>query len=135
MHNTALLSSWNTINEVKRAMDPGAPPATYSELYTFLVKQAKTHDIAIPFKRSTHHAHKANFDSVRDDSNERDDDEESVLDEVLAHMSVQNEPMSEDTVMHYRYSALSKDDATVQLVRENQKQKYHLKSTEMYLGN
>jgi hypothetical protein len=59
MHNTALLNSWNTINEVKRAMNPGAPSATYSEFYTFLAKQAKTHDIAIPFKRSTRHAHKS----------------------------------------------------------------------------
>jgi hypothetical protein len=31
-------------------------------------------------------------------SNERKDDEDSLLDEVLAHMSVQNEPMSEETV-------------------------------------
>jgi hypothetical protein len=71
---------------------------TYSEFYTFLIKQAKTHDIAIPFKRSTRHAHIANFDSFSGDNNERDDDEDSVLDEVLAHMSVQNEPMSEETV-------------------------------------
>jgi hypothetical protein len=98
MHDTALLNSWNTVNEVKRAMNPGAPPATYSEFYTFLVKQAKTHDIAIPFKRSTRHAHKANFDSFSDGNNERDDDKDSVLDEVLTHMSVQNEPMSEETV-------------------------------------
>jgi hypothetical protein len=98
MHDTALLNSWNTVNEVKRAMNPGAPSATYSEFYTFLVKQAKTHDIAIPFKRNTSHAHKANFDSVIDDINERDDDEDSVLDEVLAHMLVQNGPMSEETV-------------------------------------
>jgi hypothetical protein len=41
---------------------------------------------------------KANFDSFVDDSNELDDDEDSVLDEVVAHMSVQNEPMSEETV-------------------------------------
>jgi hypothetical protein len=98
MHDTVLLNSWNTVNEVKRAMNPSAPPATYSEFYTFLVKQAKTHDIAIPFKRNIRHAHKANFDSVIDDSNERDDDEYSVLDEVLAHMSVQKEAMSEETV-------------------------------------
>jgi hypothetical protein len=50
MHDTALLNSWNTVNEVKRAMNPGAPSATYSEFCTFLVTQAKTHDIAIPFK-------------------------------------------------------------------------------------
>jgi hypothetical protein len=98
MQGTALLNSWNTVNEVKRAMIPGSPSATYSEFYTFLVKQAKTHDIDIPFKRSTRHAHKVNFGSVIDDSNERVNDEDSVLDEVLAHMSVQNEPMSEETV-------------------------------------
>jgi hypothetical protein len=98
MHDTALLNSWNTVNEVKRAMNPGAPTATFSEFYTFLVQQAKTHDIAIRFKRSTCHAHKVNFDSFSDDNNERNDDEDSVLDEVLGHMSVQNEPMSEETV-------------------------------------
>jgi hypothetical protein len=38
MRDTALLNSWNTVNEVKRAMNPGAPSATYSEFYTFLVK-------------------------------------------------------------------------------------------------
>jgi hypothetical protein len=134
MHATALLNNWNTVNEVKRAMNPGAPSATYLEFYTFLVEQAKTHDIAIPFKRSTRHAYKANFSFV-DDSNERDDDEDSVLDEVLTHMSVQNEPMSEETVNALQVFSTFQDDATVQLVREIQKQKYHLKSTEMYLGN
>jgi hypothetical protein len=98
MHDIALLGSWNTVNEVKHAMNPGAPSATYSEFFTFLAKQAKTHDIATPFKRSIRHAHQANFDSVIDDSNDCEDDEDSVLDEVLAHMSVQNEPMSEETV-------------------------------------
>jgi hypothetical protein len=94
MHNTALINSWNTVNEVKRTMNPNAPAATYTEFYTFLAKQAKTHDIATPFKRSVRHAHQANFDS----SNDRKDDEDSVLDEVLAHMLVQNVPMSEETV-------------------------------------
>jgi hypothetical protein len=98
MHNTALHNSWNTVNEVKRAMNPNAPAATYTELYTFLAKQAKTHDIATPFKRSICHAHQANFDSGNDNSNDRGEDEDSVLDEVLGHMSVQNEPMSEETV-------------------------------------
>jgi hypothetical protein len=87
MQNTALLNSWNTVNEVKRAMNPGAPSATYFEFYTFLVKLTKAYDIATPFKRSIRHAHQANFDSVIDASNEREDDEDSVLDEVLAHMS------------------------------------------------
>jgi hypothetical protein len=98
MHDTALLNSWNTVNEVKRTMNPGGPSATYSEFYTFLVTQAKTYDIAIPFKRSTRHAHKANFDSFSDDNNEHENFKDSVLDEVIAHMSVQNEPMSEETV-------------------------------------
>jgi hypothetical protein len=98
MHDIALLNIWNTVNEVKRAMNPNAPLATYLEFYTFLAKQAKTHDIATPFKRSICHAHQANFDSVNDDSNEHENDEDSVLDEVLAHMPVQNEPMSEETV-------------------------------------
>jgi hypothetical protein len=79
-------------------MNPGAPSATYLEFYTFLFTQAKTHDIAIPFKRSTRHAHKANFDSFSDDNNEHENDEDSVLDEVIAHMLVQNKPMSEETV-------------------------------------
>jgi hypothetical protein len=58
-----------------------------------------------------------------------------VIDEVLAHMSVQNEPMSEETVNALQVFSTFKGEATVQLVREIQKQKYHLKSTEMYLGN
>jgi hypothetical protein len=136
IHDTALLNSWNTVNEVKRAMNPGAPSATYSEFYTFLVKQAKTHDIAIPFKRSKRHAHQANFDSFVDDSNERDDDEDSVLDEVLTHMLVQNEPMSEETVNALQvFSTFQRRRNGPQLVREIKKQKYHLKSTEMYIGN
>jgi hypothetical protein len=65
------------------------PSATYLEFYTFLVTQAKTHGIAIRFKRSTRHAHKANFDSFRDGDNACDDDEDSVLDKVIAHMPVQ----------------------------------------------
>jgi hypothetical protein len=36
--------------------------------------------------------------SGNDNSNDREDDEDSVLYEVLAHMSVQNKPMSEETV-------------------------------------
>jgi hypothetical protein len=98
MHDTALLNRWNTVNEVKRVMNHGAPSATYSEFYIFLVKQAKTHDIAIPFKRSSRHAHKANFDSFRDGNNECDNDEDRVLGEVFADIPVQNEPMSEETV-------------------------------------
>jgi hypothetical protein len=69
MYDTALLNSWNTVNEVKCAIKPSAPSATYSEFYTFLVTQAKTHDIAIPFKQNTRHAQKANFDSFSDDKN------------------------------------------------------------------
>jgi hypothetical protein len=98
MHDIALLNSWNTVNEVKRAMNPNASSATYAEFFTFLAKQAKTHDIATPFKRSICHAHQANVDAGNDSSNDRKDDENSVLDEVLAQMSVQNEPMSEETV-------------------------------------
>jgi hypothetical protein len=86
MHDTALLNSWNTVNEVKHAMNPNAAAATYTEFYTFLNKQAKTHDIATPFKRSIRHAHQANFDSGDDGSNGHEDDEDSVLNEVLAHM-------------------------------------------------
>jgi hypothetical protein len=37
MHGTALLNSWNTVNEVKRAVDPLAKPATYSEFITLLI--------------------------------------------------------------------------------------------------
>jgi hypothetical protein len=77
MHDTALLNSWNTVNEVKRAMNPSAPSSTYSEFYTFLVTQAKTHDIDIPFKRSTRRAHEANFDSFSDGNNACDEDEDS----------------------------------------------------------
>jgi hypothetical protein len=98
MHDTALLNSWNKVNEVRRAVNPSAPPTSYSEFYTFLVTQAKTHDIAIPFKRSTRHAHRANFDSFSDGTDDIDNDDDSVLDDVIAHMSIQNEPMNEDVV-------------------------------------
>jgi hypothetical protein len=142
MHDTVLLNSWNTVSEVKRAMNPGAPSATYSEFYTFLVKQAKTHDIAIPFKRSLRHAHKANFDSVIDDSNERDDDEDSVLDEVLAHMSVQNEPMSEETVNALQvFSTFQRRHNGPACQRDPEAEippeiyRDVSESTEMYLGN
>jgi len=98
MHDTALLSSWNTVNEVKRAVNPGASAATYSEFYSFLVNQSKTHDIAKPFKQSIHHAHKSNFNSIIDGNDDFDDDEDSVLDDAIAQMSIQNEPMSEEIV-------------------------------------
>jgi hypothetical protein len=98
MHDTALLNSWNTVNEVKRAVNPLAKPATYSEFITFLVAQSKTHDIATPYKRSTRHAHKANFDSFSDGNDDFSNDDDIVLDEVMAHMSIQNKPMSEDIV-------------------------------------
>jgi hypothetical protein len=88
MHDTALLNSWNTIIEVKRAVNPLAKPATYSEFIIFLVDQSKTHDIATPYKRSTGHAHKANFDSFSDGNDELSNNDDSVLDEVMAHMSI-----------------------------------------------
>jgi hypothetical protein len=88
MHDTALLNSWNTVNEVKRAVNPLAKPAAYSEFIIFLVAQSKTHDIATPYKRSTRHAHKANFDSFNDGNNDLSNDDDSVLDEVMAHMSI-----------------------------------------------
>jgi hypothetical protein len=61
-------------------MNPGAPSETYLEFYTFLVKQAKTHDIAIPFKRSTRQAHKANFDFFLGDIKIYHWDGQTVLD-------------------------------------------------------
>jgi hypothetical protein len=79
-------------------LNPLAKPATYSEFIIFLVAQSKTHDIATPYKRSTRHAHKANFDSVSDGNDDLSNDDDSVLEEVMAHMSIQNKPMSEDTV-------------------------------------
>jgi hypothetical protein len=98
MHDTVLLNSWNTVNEVKRAVNPLAKPATYSEFITFLVAQSKTHDIATPYKQSTRHANKANFDSFNDGNDDVSNHDDSVLDEVMAHMSIQNEPMSEEIV-------------------------------------
>jgi hypothetical protein len=89
MHDTALLNSWNTVNEVKRAVNPLAKPVTYSEFITFLVNQSKTHDIATPCKRSTRHAHKANFDSFSNGNDDFSNDDDSVLDEVMAHMLIQ----------------------------------------------
>jgi hypothetical protein len=71
---------------------------TYSEYFSFLINQSKTHDLATPFKRGARHAHKANFDSFIDGNDEESNDDDSVLDEVIAHMSIQNKPMSEETV-------------------------------------
>jgi hypothetical protein len=99
VHDTALLYSWNTVNEVKRTQKPGMPvTVTYSECFSFLINQSKTHDLATPFKRGTRHAHKANFDSFSDGIDEESNDDDSVLDKVIAHMSIQNKPMSEETV-------------------------------------
>jgi hypothetical protein len=94
-----LLNSWNTVNEVKRAASPGAPvTVTYSEYFSFLINQSKTHDLSTPFKnKKTRHAHRANFDFGDDHDGENHDDD-SVLEEVIAHMSIQDEPMSEETV-------------------------------------
>jgi hypothetical protein len=103
VNDTALLNSWNSINEVRRALSPGMPvTVTYLEYFSFLINQSQTHDLATPLKRVTHHAHQtrqahqADFDHGDTDEEENDDD--SVLDEVLAHMSLQNEPLSEETV-------------------------------------
>jgi hypothetical protein len=99
VHNTALLNSWNTVNEVERAQNPGMPvTVTYSEYFSFVINQSKTHDLATPFKRGTRHAHKANSDSFSDGNDEENNDDDRVLNEVIAHMSIQNEPMSEETV-------------------------------------
>jgi hypothetical protein len=98
-HDTALLNSWNTVNEVKRAQNSEMPvTVTYSEYLSFLINQSKRHDLAAPFKRGTHQAHKAHFDSFSDDNDEENNDDDSVLDEVIAHMPIQNKPMSEETV-------------------------------------
>jgi hypothetical protein len=84
VHDTALLNSWNTVNEVKRAQNPGMPvTVTYSEYFSLLINQSKTHDLAIPFKKGTRHAHKANFDSFSDGNDEENNDDDSVLDELL----------------------------------------------------
>ena len=98
VHDVALLNSWNTVNEVKRAINPGAPAASYGEFYNFLVNQSKTHDLATPIKRSQRHANQTRFDTFEDGSNDHDNDEDSVLNEVIAHMSVQDQPMSEEVV-------------------------------------
>ena len=82
----------------KRAINPGAPAASYGEFYTFLVNQSKTHDLATPFKRSQRHANQTRFDTFEDGSNDHDNGEDSVLNEVIAHMSVQDQPMSEEVV-------------------------------------
>jgi hypothetical protein len=98
MHDTALLNSWNTVNEVKRAMHPGGPPASYDEFYNFLMKQSKIHDIATPYKRSQRHANQTRFDTFEDGSNSNDNDEDNGLNEFIANMSVQDQPMSEEVV-------------------------------------
>jgi hypothetical protein len=53
MQDTALLNSWNTINEVKRAMNPNAPAATYTEFYTFLANKLR-HMILLFLSKEAH---------------------------------------------------------------------------------
>jgi hypothetical protein len=99
VHNTDLLNGWNTDNEVKRAQNPGMPvTVTYSEYFSFLINQSKTHDLATPFKRETRHVHKANFDSFSDGNNEQNNNDDSVVDKLIAHMSIQNKPMSKEAI-------------------------------------
>ena len=69
----------------------------YNEFITFLIKQAKTHDLYTPFKRPTCHAHQATSESFyNDEMNVADDDTESAFGEFLAHMSLSNEPINKD---------------------------------------
>ena len=98
VHDSALSNAWITVNEVRRAANPTSPATTYSEYYNFLVNQSKTHDIATPLKRKQRHAHMGKIDSFTNDSNDVDDDEDSVLEEIIAQMSIQNEPMNEDVL-------------------------------------
>ena len=102
MHDTTLLNSWNTFTEVKRAQQlfTGITTVlTYTEYLESLMRQSKLRDlIATSFKRPTRHAHKTNFDSFYESNDDVGDDDDSVLDEFLALMSVSNEPMSEDAV-------------------------------------
>lgn len=65
-----------------------AVTVTYSEFITFLTHQSKTHNLAAPYKQSTHHTHKANFDSFINRNDDTGDDDDSVLKEVIAHISI-----------------------------------------------
>ena len=89
MHDTALLNSWNTVNRIKCAVHPHgtSSSATYSEFKHFLANQSKTYDIATPFKRSTRHAHQADFNSFIDSNNDPNDDDDSVLEEAEVIMN------------------------------------------------
>jgi hypothetical protein len=142
VNNTALLNSWNSINEVRRAQNPGMPvTVTYSEYFSFLINQSKTHDLATSLKRVTHHAHQArqahqaDFDHGDTDKEDNDDnDDDSVLDEVLAHMSLQNEPLSEETVNALQvFSTFQRKH--ILHVHEIRKLRYHLHFIVRYLEN
>jgi hypothetical protein len=98
-HDTALTNSWNTVNEVRRAVGgKSATPSTYNDFYTFLVTQSKTHDLTTPFKRSTRHANQTIIDTFDFGSNDSDIDNDSVINDFIANMSVQNQPMTEEVV-------------------------------------
>jgi hypothetical protein len=138
VHDTALLNSWNTVNEVKRANNPVGMPTTvlYSEYFSFFINQSKTHDLATPFKRGTRHAHKANFDSFSNDNDEEDNDDDSVLEEVLAHMSIQNEPMSKETVNALQvFSTFQQRRNGPARARDPEKLKYHIHFIVRYRRN
>ena len=81
---------WSSISGTVKAV-------MYNEFITFLIKQAKTHDLYTPFKRPTCHAHQATSESFyNDEMNVADDDTESAFGEFLAHMSLSNEPKNKD---------------------------------------
>jgi hypothetical protein len=94
MHDTALTNSWNTVNEVRRAVGGKITPPSYSDFYTFLVTQSKTHDLATPFKRSTRHANQSIIDILDYGSNDNDNDDDSAINDFIANMSVQDQPMT-----------------------------------------
>ena len=82
MQDTALLNSWNTFTEVKRAQYLGGITTvlTYTEYLESLMRQSKLRDlIATSFKRPT-----TNFDSFYESNDDFVGDEDaSVLDEFI----------------------------------------------------
>jgi hypothetical protein len=98
-HDTALTNSWNTVNEVRRAVGgSSATTPSYNDFYTFLLTQSKTHDLSIPLKRSTRHANQSIIDTLDHGDNDNDNDDDSIINDFIANMSVQDQPMTEEVV-------------------------------------
>jgi hypothetical protein len=101
-HDTALTNSWNT---VRRAVGgSSATPPSYSDFYTFLVTQSKTHDLATPFKRSTRHANQSIIDTLDHGSNDNDNDDDSIINDFIANISADDRQEARNLLCSHPYT-------------------------------